>query len=284
DELKFGGLVVTDALDMAGVAKGFGVGDAAVRALEAGADVLLMPSDPGAAIRAVVDAVRSKRLTEARIDESAGRLLAAKQRLGLDRTRLTDVEALADVLDEPEAAERAQQIADRAVTLVRNRDSLLPLRSDENACFVALTENRYTTQGDALAEGIRRRTGREPAMLDPLMTEAELDRAVAAAVECPKIVVAAFASVSVYRSGMALPGGFAKLIDAVVASGKPVALVALGNPYLIRAFPAVAAYMTTYSPVVPSEIAAVKALFGEIPASGRLPVTIPGIAERGGGK
>src|SRR6266478_3186229 len=120
DELKFQGLVVTDALEMGGVAKGFPTGEAAVRALEAGADVLLMPPDPEAAIRAVVAAVRKGRLTTKRIEESAARVLAAKQSVGLDRAKLVDLEAIADVINTPEAASRAQEVADHAVTLVKN--------------------------------------------------------------------------------------------------------------------------------------------------------------------
>src|SRR6266851_5826622 len=108
DDLKFQGLVVTDALEMAGVAKGYSSGETAVRALEAGADVLLMPPDPEAAIRAVVAAVRKGRLTAKRIDESVVRVLAAKQGLGLDRTKLVDLESIADVINSPEAATRAQ--------------------------------------------------------------------------------------------------------------------------------------------------------------------------------
>ena len=91
-----------------------------MRALEAGADALLMPADPEAAIRAVVAAVEDGRLTRRRIQESVVKLLAAKERLGLDRKRIVDLEAIGDIVDSPEANERAQEIADRAVTLVRN--------------------------------------------------------------------------------------------------------------------------------------------------------------------
>src|SRR5207237_1913694 len=90
DEFKFPGLLVTDALEMGGVAKGYSNAEAAVRALEAGADVLLMPPDPEGAIRAVVAAVNKGRLTTRRIDQSVARVLAAKQSVGLDRARLVD--------------------------------------------------------------------------------------------------------------------------------------------------------------------------------------------------
>src|SRR5207249_2686174 len=135
DEFKFQGLVVTDALEMGGIAKGYSNAEAAVRALEAGADVLLMPPDPEGAIRAVVAAVKKGRLSVKRIDQSVARVLAAKQSVGLDRAKLVDVEAIADVINSPEAAARAQEIADRAVTLVKNEGGVVPLRNAANACF-----------------------------------------------------------------------------------------------------------------------------------------------------
>ena len=102
NELGFTGLVVTDALEMGGIAKGFSSGEAAVRALEAGADTLLMPADPDAAIKAVVSAIESGRLTRQRIRDSVMKILAAKEKMGLDRKRLVDLEGIGDVVDSPE--------------------------------------------------------------------------------------------------------------------------------------------------------------------------------------
>ena len=204
DELKFTGLIVTDALEMGGIAKGYAKGEAAVRALEAGADVLLMPPDPEAAIRAVVDAVKQGRLTAKRIDQSVARVLAAKQRVGLDRAKLVDLEAIADVINSPEAAARAQEIADRAVTLVKNEGSVLPLQNPKDACFLALAEGRYSNQGLALAQELRQRAATKIVALDPTLPDSELDAAATNAASCEQIVVMAFASVGVLpgRSGV----------------------------------------------------------------------------------
>lgn len=283
-EMGFQGLIVTDALEMGGIAQRFGPAEAAVRALEAGADVLLMPSDPDTAIRGVVEAVRKGRLTEKRIAESVARILAAKQRVGLNRARLVDVEAIADAIDTPDAAARAQQVADRAVTLVRNERAQIPVRAGDGAGFLILTENRYSIQGQALAEEIARRArDAKVVTLDPLLSEAAVEDALGALAGCPHLVVLAFTQANAYRDGAVLPAGYPKRLESLIAGGRPVALVSLGNPYLIRSFPGVAAYLATYSPVVPAEIAAIKALFGQIAIGGRLPVTIPGIAKYGEG-
>ena len=97
----FNGLVVTDALDMGGIVKGFGPAEAAVRALEAGADVLLMPADPEEAINGVMAAVRSGRISRQRLEQSVARILDAKIRLGLKRRRTVDLDAISDVLAQP---------------------------------------------------------------------------------------------------------------------------------------------------------------------------------------
>jgi beta-N-acetylhexosaminidase len=115
------------------------------------------------------------------------------------------------------------------------------------------------------------------------MSRQDVDDAIAKLSGCESYAVAAFASVSAYRGSVGLAGELPHAIEAITAAGKPVALVALGNPYLLRSFPEVTAYLATFSNVPPSETAAVKALVGEIGTAGRLPVTIPGLAAYGDG-
>ena len=100
---------------------------------------------------------------------------------------------------------------------------------------------------------------------------------------CGSYVVAAFAPVTASQGAVVLGGELPHAIEAIAAGGKPVTLIALGNPYLLRNFPGVTAYLATFSSVAPSEIAAVKAVWGEVPIRGRLPVTIPGMAAYGDG-
>ncbi len=283
EELGFRGIIVTDALEMHGIANGFSVGEAAVRSIEAGADVLLMPPDPESAIDAVVAAVHGGRLTQKRIEQSVMRVLSAKAKLGLAAKRLVDLNAVDGIINSPESNARAQQIADRAVTLVKNKAEAVPLRDPAKTCFVILTESRTSVMGQALAQEIHRRTPAPVTFVDSAMPDMELNQAAQQTSGCDAVAVAAFASVAAYRGDVALGGGFPALLTKLIASGKPMILVALGNPYLLRNFPGVSAYLTTYSTVPLSEIAAVKALFGEIPINGKLPITIPGIANYGDG-
>lgn len=284
-ELGFKGLVVTDALEMASIARGFTSGDAAVRAIEAGADALLMPTDPDAVLKAVTAAVQSGRLTRQRIQESVIKILAAKERVGLDRKRFVDLEGISDVVDSPEANEKAQEIADRAVTLVRNGGNIIPLAAPESACYVMMPEGRFSTEGLVFAQEIRKLAAKASVTaLDSGMTRETVDAALEQLRGCPNYVAATFTSFAAYRGtvGM-LAGELGHALDWLIATGKPVVLVALGNPYVLRNFPNVSAYLATFSNVPPSEIAAVKALFGEIGIRGRLPVSIPGQAKYGDG-
>lgn len=283
-ELGFRGIIVTDALDMGGIAKGFSVGEAAVRALEAGADVLLMPPDGEQAINAVAAAVRSGALSQKRIDESAMRILTAKAHVGLAAKKLVDLEEVHSVVNSIESNAVAQRICDRAVTLVRNQNNFLPLKPAGDTAYFVLTENSASVEGQAFALEVRRRSVMaNVTILDSRISDADLQAALNRGADADRYVVAAFASVAAYRGSVALGGGFPQFIENLVATKKPVALIALGNPYLLRSFPGVTAYMTTYSTVPPSEISAVKALFGEIPIEGKLPVSIPGFAQYGDG-
>ncbi len=287
DEMNFKGIIVTDALEMGGIAQGFPVGDAAVRALEAGADVLLMPSDPEAAINAVMAALKSGRITQKRLEDSVMRILAAKAHVGLASRRVVDLENIDSVVNAPESNAVAQLFCDRSVTLVKDEKGLVPLKPSAPAgttAYFLLAESRSSVEGQAFSAELKKHaSGAAVFQVDSSMSGADLDAAVTRAAAASQYVVAAFASVAAYRGTAALGGEFPQLVQNLVATKKPVILLALGNPYLLRNFPDVAVYMTTYSSVPPSEVAAVKALFGEIAIGGKLPVTIPGFAKYGDG-
>ena len=284
-DLGFKGIIVTDALEMGGIAKGFSAGEAAVRALEAGADLLLMPTDPDAAVRAVVAAVQSGRLSHQRIHDSLVKILSAKERVCLDRKRFVDLEGISDIVDSPESNEKAQEIAGRAVTLVRNGGNFIPLAHPDNVCYVAMPESHLSSQGQVFSQEVRRRAPKAViTSWDPSFSRQQLDEAAGRLTACQSYVVAAFTSVGAYRGTVGMLGGeLPHALETLIATGKPVALIGLGNPYVLRNFPNVTAYLATFSSVPPSELAAVHAIFGEIPIRGRLPVTIPGLAKYGDG-
>ncbi len=269
-ELGFQGLISTDAMDMAGLAAQYSAGEAAVRALEAGVDVLLIPSNPEAAINGVMAAIRSGRLTQARVDASVRKVLAAKVKVGLNKSRFVKTDEIADALDAEGAAEKAQEIASKAVTLIRNKAGLLPLAKDANACVLLLGERKGNSNGQAFLDEMAIRAPKIPTLLvDPQMPEVQ------APVGCQTVVIGAYAQLGGYGpDNAALPGLYPAMVNEMVKAGKQLILIGLGNPYLIRAFPDVTTYFTTYSPAPTSEVAAVRALFGAVPMTGRKVVTV----------
>lgn len=278
DELKFTGLIVTDAMDMKGLTGLFNSAEGSVRSLAAGADVLLMPPDPETAIDAVVAAVERGRLTRARIDQSAMRVLSAKVRLGLMEKKLVDLDAIADAMQSGDAAMQAQDVADRAVTLLRNEGDVLPLKGTTRACLVVVNSLRISEQGQRFLRAFRARAPRAGVMtVDTSMPLGALDAELEASGGCSPIVVASFASITADLRDVA------PFVEKLTEGRRPVVLVSFNDPYLGSRFPKAAAYMTTFSSAVPSERAAVTALFGETPITGRTPVTIPEIATRGDG-
>ena len=284
NDLKFSGLIVTDAMDMQGLSKQFPPGEAGVRALEAGADILLMPANPEEVIRAVSNAVRDGRLTRKRIEASTAKMLVAKAHVGLDRSRFVNVEEISDIIESPEATDKAQEAADRAVTLVKNSDSIVPLKNPEKACWFILTESRGSQQGRRLQDELLKRSkDTRYVLLDPIAPAIEVEQAIQKMQDCQTNVVAAFVSSSEYKGKMAMAGNFPLLVATLLSANTPVALIALGSPYLLRSYPGVGAYLATYSAAPLSEVSIVKALYGETAITGKLPVTIPGLAAYGDG-
>jgi beta-N-acetylhexosaminidase len=284
DEMKFQNIIVTDAMDMQGVAQMFTPGEAAVRAIDAGADVLLMPLNPETVIRALVSAVENGRLKRARIDDSVMRVLEAKVRVGVTKKKFVDLDEISDVFDSEDDITHAQQASDRAVTLVRNEHDVLPLAASAQSCLVVVVERRTSSAGTRMIDSYRKFAPKSQiAVVDASMNAAALAAIVGDTSKCSTIVVAAFATVAANRGSVGLNGELTPFIAKLTEGSIPVAIIAMGNPYLLSAFPKSAAYLATFSSTPPSELSAVKALFGEIPIAGHMPVTIPGFAKLGDG-
>jgi len=283
EELGFKGLIVTDAMNMAGMTQQFAGAEGAIRALEAGADVLLAPPDPDAVIRAIVAAVGTGRLTRQRIDESALRVLEAKVHVGLMKNRLVDLDAISTAIGSPEEADHAQNVSDRAVTVVRNENfrnqgAAVPLAAPDQACLIASSGIRLSSFGQRMADEFHRRAPHARVVfVDNLLPPVALDAVFGDASTCSAIVFATF------TTNPMLSGDLAPFVRKLTDGPVPVVFVSLGNPYLVTPFPKVAAYLATFNTATTGELAAVKALLGEIPITGKLPVTIPGFGMYGDG-
>jgi beta-N-acetylhexosaminidase len=158
NELGFKGIIVTDAMEMEGLASAYSPGEAAVRAIEAGADVLLMPTDPEACIHAIMDAVARKRISVQRINASAAKILAAKRTAGLFQNRLVDLNSISDDLEEQRAGNLAQSVAEHAVTLVKDDKRMFPMTAAQGSCLIVIGERQFSQRGETLVNELRRHT------------------------------------------------------------------------------------------------------------------------------
>jgi beta-N-acetylhexosaminidase len=285
EELKYKGLVVTDAMDMGGVTSRYPPGEAAVRAVEAGADVLLMPPVPDAAMAGLERAVRSGRIAEKRVDESVRRILQAKSRLGLDRNRLADVEYLDEKFGRPEFAAQALSIADRGVTLLRDTAHLLPLDATKplRVLLVSLSADADPYPGETIEPEIRWRVDSLKALRADTQFANVTTLKLPAADTYDVAIAALFVRVADRKGNVGLPDEQRAFVNQMITAGRPVVVVAFGSPYLIEGFPDAKAWLAEFSTNSVSQVAAVRALFGQVATQGQIPVTVPGTVKRGDG-
>jgi beta-N-acetylhexosaminidase len=287
-ELGFEGLVVTDALDMAGVRSAW-TGEAAVRAVDAGADFILLPPQPNVAIQAIVRAVREGDLTQERIDASVLRILQAKERLGLDKNRKVDPAGVKKAVGRPEDVARALEIARQAITVVKNDGGLLPLRAEEPLRILHLVMSSDARVDSSVIQGIpeaelaARHVPTDTMALGPEVSEATAERVLERAGSYTHVLASTFVRIGAYRGTADMSEGHAALLEALVSAGRKVVVVSYGSPYLLRQFPSVPAYVCSYGWVETSQRAAMAALFGEFAVTGKLPVTLPGLYAYGHG-
>lgn len=278
-DLRFQGLVVTDAMDMGGITVRFAPGEAAVRAVLAGADCLLMPPVPDAAFEALQAALQSGRISRERLDASVRRILEAKARLGLNKSRLVDLNAINEKFGQPAWQNDAQAISDRGITLLRDTAHRLPLDGTKpsRALLLAFYADPEPLPGEDLERELRRR-------FDSVTTlRADTRFRDAAMLKLPPAdsydvaILALFVRVSDRKGNVDVPAEQAALAEQLYKSGKPVITVALGSPYLIERFPQAETWLGAFGISDVAQISMARALFGEIPIRGHLPVTIPGI-------
>ena len=283
DTLGFRGLTVTDAMTMEGIAKGYGVDESAVRSVEAGDDIILMPPDATRAIDAIVAAVRSSRISEARIEQSVRRILELKLRTGAIATPIVSTTVLREQVGRPDSWAMAQQVAERAVTLLRDSASLLPMPRTARVQVFTYAPDNDPLAGTWFTTELRTLSPRARSVrLSPRAGATELDSLAAAASGADRIVVYTYTRTLEGAGRLAIPASIAAFISRLSQTGKLV-VVAGGNPYQIRQMPQIPTYLVTYGRGEVLERAAARAIVGHIGISGRTPVTLPGYFTRGDG-
>ncbi|MCC6244392.1 MAG: hypothetical protein IT353_16235 [Gemmatimonadaceae bacterium] len=309
-EMGFRGILVTDALDMNGVLGKMTMAEATQLAVIAGNDVLLMPTDARVAIQAVVDGVSAGRFTVARVDSSVRKLLMAKHEMGLHRQRLVDVEGVRAVVGAAANVAAARVAAEKAITLVRDSLSMIPVRLPAASRVVSMTitprvdlsagrtfdaelKSAYPqllsltlspeTVFDNTAGAAGGGTGTYQATPEPALLPAAVENALQLARGADLVIVSSYIGASTNTASMAPTRGVPELLNGLRRAGVKVVLVSFLNPYLALGLPRTEAHLIAWSPWTMSQRAAARALLGKQPITGQLPITLPDYAPFGAG-
>ncbi|HUO52750.1 MAG TPA: glycoside hydrolase family 3 N-terminal domain-containing protein [Gemmatimonadaceae bacterium] len=287
DSLGFRGLVITDAMDMQGVLDSYGAAEAAMRAVAAGADVLLQPVDATETIDAVTFGVVLGRYDAARLDRSVRRILEAKLRLGLRARRLANVDSVRAIVGDSADQALARRVAERSITLVRDSLGQLPLAAlDRGTRVLSIT---YAPRPDVGAGTVfdaelrRWFTGLRSVWVDSDDPAPNAARLLALADSAQVVIVGSYVAQNWKAATISVPPAFASFVEELVKRGRHPVVVALGNPYLLQQVPDVPAYVVAWSGFPLSQFAAARAVLGSARVSGRLPIGIPGLAALGAG-
>jgi beta-N-acetylhexosaminidase len=277
EEMGFQGLLLTDAIRMRAISDGYGPGEAAILALEAGADIILAPADVWITLEAVEEAVASGRITRERLDASVRRVLELKARVGLHRSRMVSLDRIGEVVGSREHLATADSAATRSMTLPRDRDGLIPLDPERyrRVLHVVYAREESLTAGLALRSSLevyfRELSTRRLGPGSPATAYEELAWARG---QSDLVMVSVFVPPRSGAGEVAVPPALSRFVEES-ASTRPTVVVSLGNPYLLSAFPAVGTYLLAWGPHEVSQRATARALVGESPISGRLPISLP---------
>lgn len=287
EELGHEGLIVTDAMEMQAITANFGIAEAAVRAVEAGADIVLVawPNDWYDAVRviqALLAAARSGRISQERIDASVERILRLKFKRGLFDFKPLDVAEVPDHVGRPEDHALAREIARSAVTVVKDEQGIIPLEPKQiGTVLVVIPQLSDLTQAEergtsrsTLGEVVRQRVpAAQEIVIGTNPSVNDRTRVLTAARSVDTVII------GTYRANQ----NQALLVNDLRRLGKRLIVVALREPYDLLRFPDVPTYVMSYG-YLPIHMEALgDVLFGDAPAKGRLPVSLPGLFDLGHG-
>ena len=289
NELHFKGIIISDAMDMRGVLDQYGAVEAVKRAVAAGVDVLIQPLDVTQTIDAVVSGVTEGRYTESRLNESVRLILAAKKSLGLDRAKLVSLDSLRYVVGDSSHVSMARRIAERSITLVKDSTAQIPISGSGTRRVLSVTVARRAdlsaglTFNDILRESLKSLRADFLAAEDPAADYARVERLADSA---DVVIVSSYVGQNWDAVSASAPQAFASFVERLTEKGKRPIVVSFGNPYLLQQIPGVPAYLVAWGGFPPSQLAAARALLGQRPITGRLPISIPlmgSVVQRGSG-
>jgi beta-N-acetylhexosaminidase len=281
NQLGFKGLIFTDALPMHAITENFGAAAAAAMAIQAGADVALEPEDLPGAFSAIKAAVLKGGIPEQQVNDSVRRLLSAKVWVALDARRVPPFNELDTAVGSPAAEQKSQEIIEHALTLIKDDGKDLPLKIPENE--EALLVN-FVDAGDEenapiagltfRAEFLKRHVKTLYIEATPSTSRDEFELIRKLSNSYRTLVVSCSIRIASYKGAVSLTDAQQDLLRALAQHQGPFVFALFGSPYLLNTVPELPSYALAYEFYPGAEMAMVRAIFGEIPFLGKLPVTV----------
>ena len=290
NELKFNGLIFTDSMSMSAISKGWTPDEAAAMAVKAGVDFVLHSPDDDLAFKGIKKAVQAGEISLAQLDASVERILRAKAKLGLHVNRLVDIAAIPEKFGGRAHANVAQQINERALTLIKDDRNLVPITAGREANVLYLSVLDYASgwregvPSRAIIPELKQRWPNLTSIeITDRTTSSEYDLVRALARRADVVIAGVFVRIASSSGRMDLSAPEVALLDAIAAQNKPFVTVLFGNPYTAMALPKLPAVLLGYEFSDFTERAAARGLAGEIPIGGKLPISLPGMFPMGHG-
>ncbi len=285
-DMKYDGLIVSDAMSMSGLTIYFTQEEAGVRAFLAGTDILEKPVDPDPMIKGLLAAVKSGRITNERLNESVRRQLAWKHELGLFTNRMANIDTMDRTISGTDSTELTDEIATKAITLVRNDGGILPINSNQKIAVLGISNGFEGVNTMGSLVGSLRASGLRFASsyLQENSTPEQTAAARRTVNEAETVIVGLYGRVrSGARNSVGIPDNGAKILQDLLASGKNVIGISFGNPYILSSFPELKTYIVAYGDMSSLQRAAARSILGNQPITGKLPISLPGLYPRGTG-
>jgi beta-N-acetylhexosaminidase len=294
DQLGFRGLIYTDSMGMDAVARRMSPGDAAARAVAAGNDVVLHSPDDAAAFEGIRAAVASGEISMAQLDASVRRILEAKARLGLHAKRLVSLDDIAQRVGTRANRAVAEEVSRRGMTLIKDDRAQVPLKLARDARVLYLSVLDYPSGWRIAAPSrtfipeLRKRWPNVTSIeLSDRSTPSEIELVRAMAPRYDALIVSIFVRAASASGRMDLAAPLTKLLQDLArstnSSKQPYVATLFGNPYVATFLPELPSVLLTYDFYDLAEASAVRALAGEAPITGRLPIELPGMFPTGHG-
>ncbi|NQV43120.1 MAG: serine hydrolase [Candidatus Marinimicrobia bacterium] len=282
----FKGAIITDAMAMGGITRNFPDRYALIQTIKAGSDIIIQNRNYKGSVDWVEEAVKDGLISESRIDESVVRILTLKQKLGLDKKKTLSLSDMQSRLGNIHNKAVAQDIMSKAVTLVRDNQHLVPvsMTDSQQVYIVDIRDWAHDHDQSTVMNELQRALPNSSSwILDNTDDGFTYDQVLGSIPDSARVIVNIFSRTKMNKDRVLLPPLQSAFIDSLSDKTPHLIVTSFGTPYLIRAFPDIPTYLVTYSDQTEMQRALARAVLGKADITGRLPITIPGIAEHGDG-